>query len=395
MSAAEGFGPVSVRGTGWPRLFLVLPLLMGGLASTDGAQRVVFGTVLAGFALWAACWLWLARRRTPGISAAVVAAAVDVLAITVLAAVSGGPGSEARWAYFLLPVTAIPWNRVWLTAGVGGAGLLGYVILVAAPLHRSYLDNLDPNRGLAYDLLRAATDATFLLWLTVMCSVLTVALGRRNARIARLLHDRERLLTEVLRVEDRERAALAEALHDGAVQNLLAVRLDLEEVEPDRRGDWWRRVREVLTDTVRELREAVFDLHPRVLREAGLAQALRSLGERAARRGRFHLECRIDPVPTHPAGQLVYSAARELLANVERHAQAELVELRLTASDGRLRLVVVDDGVGIEPEVLRRRIAEGHIGLASQQVRLASAGGTFEVRRRTEGGTIAEVVLPY
>ncbi|SHG09179.1 sensor histidine kinase [Streptoalloteichus hindustanus] len=385
-----------MRGAGWARLLLVLPLSLGGLAATQGNQRVAFFAVVAVYAVWALGWLrFVTRPERVGPTVAVVAAAVDVVVITVLAALSRGPGSEARYAYFLLPVVAIPWNRAWLTAGVGLAGLVGHAVLVLAPLRPEDVANLDPSRGMLYDLLRAGTDASYLFWLTGMCTLLTVALGRRNERIQRLLDERERLLAEVLRVEDRERAALAEALHDGAVQNLLAVRLDLEEVGPEHRGPWWHRVREVVTDTVRELREAVFDLHPRVLREAGLAQALRSLGERAARRGRFDLDCRIDPVPRHPAEQLVYSAARELLANVERHARASRVELLLTARDGRLRLCLRDDGVGIEPGVLRRRIAEGHIGLASQQVRVTGAGGAFHVRPREGGGTVVEVELPY
>ncbi|MCP2260787.1 two-component system, NarL family, sensor kinase [Streptoalloteichus tenebrarius] len=385
-----------MRGAGWARLLLVLPLSLGGLTATEGEHRVVFYSVVAAYVLWALGWLrFVTRPERVGPMAAVVAAVVDLVVITVLAALSRGPGSEARYAYFLLPVAAIPWNRAWLTAGVGLAGLVGHGVLVLAPLRPEDVANLDPSRGLPYDLLRAGTDASYLLWLTGMCTLLTVALGRRSERIQSLVDERERLLAEVLRVEDRERAALAEALHDGAVQNLLAVRLDLEEVAPEQRGAWWHRVREVVTDTVRELREAVFELHPRVLREAGLAQALRSLGERAAKRGRFTLECRIDPVPRHPAEQLVYSAARELLANVERHARASHVELRLSASAGRLRLSVRDDGVGIQPGVLRRRIAEGHIGLASQQVRITGAGGAFQVCPREGGGTVVDVELPY
>ena len=57
-------------------------------------------------------------------------------------------------------------------------------------------------------------------------------------------------------------------------------------------------------------------------------------------------------------------------------------------------LVVVDNGRGFDPAVLADRVGEGHIGLASQRLRVESVGGRLEIRTGPAGGTTAVVRLP-
>ena len=90
---------------------------------------------------------------------------------------------------------------------------------------------------------------------------------------------------------------------------------------------------------------------------------------------------------------MLYAAARELLTNVVKHAGARTVEIGLDASDETVRLTIADDGRGFADGVADRRLAEGHIGLASQRIRIESAGGTLRLRSGADG-TVAEVELP-
>jgi two-component system NarL family sensor kinase len=92
--------------------------------------------------------------------------------------------------------------------------------------------------------------------------------------------------------------------------------------------------------------------------------------------------------------RLLFSVARELLTNVVRHAEASHVTVSLHDSDGERVLAVVDDGRGVDPRVLTERLARGHIGLASQRVRLESAGGQLDLGPRPDGGTSAVARLP-
>jgi two-component system NarL family sensor kinase len=82
------------------------------------------------------------------------------------------------------------------------------------------------------------------------------------------------------------------------------------------------------------------------------------------------------------------------LNNVVRHANASEVSVRLVERDGGLELTVEDDGDGFPPERLTERLADGHVGLASQRFRLETAGGSMVIAAAPGRGTRVEVRLP-
>jgi two-component system NarL family sensor kinase len=149
-----------------------------------------------------------------------------------------------------------------------------------------------------------------------------------------------------------------------------------------------------LADTVGQLREAVFELHPYVLEEAGLKAALRSIAQQAAARGGLELRLDLHYDDGHPDEPLLFSAARELLSNVVRYADATRVTVRLVETGGEIELVIEDDGRGFPPERLAEQLADGHVGLASQRVRVEAAGGWMDVRSAPGEGTRVEIRLP-
>nr|WP_255496830.1 MULTISPECIES: ATP-binding protein [unclassified Mycolicibacterium] len=194
--------------------------------------------------------------------------------------------------------------------------------------------------------------------------------------------------------EERERRRVAEALHDGPLQTLLAARQDLRDAirpNPDLSGV--ARASELLTDVARELRQTTRELHPSVLEEGGLEHAVRGLLDTLAERTGVVVECSIDyPLP-HAEDATLYGVARELLTNVARHANAGRVWLTLRDDGDAVMLEVRDDGVGIDRAAASRRVAEGHIGLASQRSRIESLRGTWEFRS-VDRGTCVRVRLP-
>ena len=86
--------------------------------------------------------------------------------------------------------------------------------------------------------------------------------------------------------------------------------------------------------------------------------------------------------------------ARELVANVVRHAQATEMTLRLVETDGELEFAVADNGSGFPTEHLTERLADGHIGLATQRVRVEAAGGRMDVVSAPGAGTQVVIHLP-
>jgi two-component system NarL family sensor kinase len=228
----------------------------------------------------------------------------------------------------------------------------------------------------------------------VACILLSMMLARRTGLVVQLAEARSRLLNDALEAEQRERKALADALHDNALQNLLSVRHLLAEVAESVSDPGLARADAALTETVRQLRDAVFDLHPYVLDEAGLEAALRSFARRAAERGNLHLELDLRYPGGHPQEQLILSAARELLANVVQHANATELKVGLVAESDDLTLTIEDNGRGFAPGRLSESLREGHVGLPAQQSRIEAAGGRLEIASSPAAGTRVSVLLP-
>ncbi|RSS64726.1 sensor histidine kinase [Streptomyces sp. WAC06614] len=213
--------------------------------------------------------------------------------------------------------------------------------------------------------------------------------------IAALAHARTSMLATTLSIVERDRRDLAEALHDGPLQSVLAARLDVDEAAEAAPHEALTRADEALQDTARQLRSSVTALHPSVLDRAGLKQALDGLARRASERGKFTVQvvCNATSVGSE-TDQLLYSCAREFMTNVVKHAQARHVVLRFEADQDGATLSVTDDGIGLPPSVLEERVTQGHIGIASQQLRLQAVGGTLTVRPHSPTGTVVEVHLP-
>jgi two-component system NarL family sensor kinase len=336
------------------------------------------------FSVWSVGVLALVYLRPAQRRFALITTGVDIAAISVLAVLSGGAFSNARLAFFLVPVAVAFRFRPGFTMAAGIVTTTAYVIqAVAHPaVHRPEAVHF------------IVTTAGFLAWVGVACVLLSVMLARRTGLVEQLAETRAQLLNDALEAEQRERKALADALHDNALQNLLSVRHLLAEVGETVSDPGLARADEALTATVRQLRDAVFDLHPYVLDEAGLESALRSFAQRAAERGGLHLELDLRYPGRHPQEQLILSAARELLANVVQHAEATELRVSLVAENDMLTLTIADNGRGFLSGRLSESLREGHVGLPAQQSRIEAAGGSMEIASSPGQGTCVDVRLP-
>jgi len=372
------------RAVAWLRLPAIGLIAMGASLDHPDPDRLGFLVTLALFSAWSVGVLAYVHLREAGERFALVATAIDIAAIGMLAVLSGGAYSHARLAFFLVPVAVAFRFRPSITALAVVVTTATYVIQAAAHPAASQPDAVR----------FIATQAGFLAWVGVACVMLSRLLERRTELASRLVADRARLLTDALEAEQRERKALAESLHDNAIQNLLSARHELEEAAETVTHPALARADDALVAAAGQLREAVFDLHPYVLEAAGLEAALRSIANEAAARGRLRLRLDLHCPDRHDGDQLVFSAARELLSNVVRHADASGVAVRLAESNGDLVLVVEDDGRGFPPGLPDERLADGHIGLAAQRVRIESAGGRMELFSAPGDGTRVEVRVP-
>jgi PAS domain S-box-containing protein len=219
-----------------------------------------------------------------------------------------------------------------------------------------------------------------------------------DAEVAAQSEARGRLVALALDAEDRARRDISEALHDGPLQDLLALGHEIARLRPAAPGDLdhLARVDDGLTRAISQIRQVMLDLHPVQLQVGGLESALRAICAQQAAASGYRCEVEIEPAAEGRRDELVLSVARELLRNAGKHADAREVAVRVAVEGPAVRLEVIDDGAGIDPVRLAEALAEGHIGLASSRERAEAIGGSFDVTPREDGrpGTQAVAVLP-
>jgi two-component system NarL family sensor kinase len=335
--------------------------------------------ILAGAYALLTAWAELSGRRL-GVPGALVA--VDFALIVALVATSGGPFSQLRYAFFLLPVAAALLLRPALTAAASMLCVAAYGLIA--------LTFPDPDAVRPDAAGFEVTQVLFLMWMGAAATLLSALLTRRARSIAELAATRGRLVTQTLEAEDRARRRLAEALHDEALQNLLAARQLLDANDPDSTA----LAREGLDEGVTQIRDAVFDLHPYLLEQSGLRSALQAVARRAGQRAGFEVEVDVDPSTQGAHDQLLFSIGRELIANAAKHSGASHVQVAVRPVAEGIELVVTDDGVGIDERRRDAAVADGHIGLASCRERAEALGGALTVTGAPGAGTVARVRVP-
>jgi signal transduction histidine kinase len=200
------------------------------------------------------------------------------------------------------------------------------------------------------------------------------------------LGERNRATRQLDVLADRDR--IARDLHDQVIQRLFATGLQLQSVlrrsaDPAMQS-LVRQAVEDLDGTVREIRTAIFDLHATGPDEAtGLRRLLLDTAADAARGSAVAPSVRlggaIDTLVPRRIGEHALAVVREAVSNAVRHSGAGRVTVTVEV-DGDLLVDVVDDGVGIGPDVARS-------GLRNLDERARGCGGELAVRREPLGGT--------
>lgn len=371
------------------RTALIAFLTATVIAVPPNRYRVGCYIVVGLYAVWSAVAFWLFRGGGVRVVRLMwLTLLVDLVALGLLSLLAAS--SEETWTtdvlvtgFFVVPMLA----TAQLRPAVGAAVTIPAVGLYLGALIAARNANSEPWGAILLQ-------TSVLIVLSIGCVCLSWIQRSRVLMIAGLVRERGGLTAELVDVERTARRELAEELHDGALQYILAARQDLEDVRERNDPESFERLEQALRESTQLLRAKVGQLHPAVLEQAGLPRALEDLTAAATRNGQ-RITLTVDGWDQQrtAADELLYGAARELLANVAKHARAKTVDVSLRADDEWLTLTVADDGVGIPAGALERRLSEGHVGISSQRTRIEVAGGRLEVKPANPG-TIVEVALP-
>jgi len=197
--------------------------------------------------------------------------------------------------------------------------------------------------------------------------------------------------------QEEERSHLARELHDELGALFTSAKLDVARLKA-RLGTTTPEIGERLTHLTAALnsgvelkRRIIEDLRPSSLGHFGLKASLDILSREFAQRAGLVVDAQIDPVQLGESGDLtVYRLVQESLTNVAKYAKASRVEVRVREADGGVEARVADNGVGFEPQDVRRA---AH-GITGMRFRVEAEGGRMTVTSEPGQGTCIAAWLP-
>ncbi len=340
--------------------------------------------------------------------------------------------AEARLAWRREPTSPASRSTRWTSANVPSSSTTGFAILRRSPGTGTrppgpgVLDGASASRRPPTRVGRARADCTTEGWTGSPSSIATCirlmgrsgfstwpasptrdATGRtvKSYGVLRDITERKRVEDELrdlsrrlIRAHEEERALLARELHDDVTQRLAVLAIDVGRAElaaPDgAQAETMRTVREGLVRLSEDIHSLAYQLHPSVLEELGLAEALRTECERRGRQSRVDLSMEIDTLPAvigKDAALCLFRVAQEALNNVARHAGARAASVTLRQMDGGLLLAVRDTGVGFDAESPGKRRS---LGLASMRERVRLVNGTLDIESAPGRGTAVIAWVP-
>jgi signal transduction histidine kinase len=203
---------------------------------------------------------------------------------------------------------------------------------------------------------------------------------------------------QLVEAQEQERRAISRELHDEVGQMLTGLRMDLANLQrlhlssPELFEERLNASRAMLEQTLRSVRDLAMGLRPSMLDDLGLRPALEWQAREFSRRFDIPVtveaDASIDDLPeAHRTA--VYRVVQEALTNCARHAAASSITICLEELNGKLHLVVEDNGMGMAPDARGKGL-----GLLGMQERIRGLDGTMTIVSSPETGTKLEAEIP-
>jgi PAS domain S-box-containing protein len=217
---------------------------------------------------------------------------------------------------------------------------------------------------------------------------------RKNAEEALRLSERQ------LRTSLEERERLARDLHDGLIQSVYAVGLNVEDcarIAPSDPATVERRLRKAVVDlnhVIRDVRDFIMTLERHRLKGDEFKAALKSLALTAGESQAARIDIAVDDkaatlLNSNEATHLLH-IAREALSNAIRHSRAQKISIQLRRGDDGIVFEVADDGIGFNPAACERN----GMGLRNMAARAREINAPFRlISQQGEGARIVLDIL--
>ena len=270
-----------------------------------------------------------------------------------------------------------------------------------------YLDDVD--QALAkIDVQQSGNIHNTMLWIAAIAIASAVVVASSGVALniseLRVADAKLKVLAQrVVESQEEERARLSRDLHDGISQWLVSIKLQIEagiirlaggpQQVPAAQAVFEHAAGQ-LTNVLGEVRRISHNLRPAILDDLGLAAALAHLAQEytlsSATPVEFHADGATDGLP-EVANTVLFRLAQEALTNIERHAGASHIDIRLSGQGGVVTLRISDDGHGFDAEGIALHPKRG-IGLRNMMERMDAIGGRFDIASSPQGTSVTAQV---
>lgn len=213
------------------------------------------------------------------------------------------------------------------------------------------------------------------------------------------IQEEQRLLRDMLDMQERDRKLVAYEIHDGLAQQLTGAFYKLQSIDGLRDRDP-AASQAILDEAVRllgqsmaETRRLISGLRPPILDESGIVEAVEYLAAEQRQKGGPEIEVQCDETfgrLTPPLEGAIFRIVQESLTNACRYSRSEKVRVELTQANGQVHVDVQDWGVGFDAA----QVAGGHYGLQGIRERARLLGGSATIDTAPNRGTRVHIILP-
>jgi signal transduction histidine kinase len=204
------------------------------------------------------------------------------------------------------------------------------------------------------------------------------------------------LIKQLINAQEDERKRVAYDLHDGLIQQLVGAKMYLAMIKANCDGQLQEHIEqseEALSQAIVDGRRMIEGLHPTILDDLGLVDAIAELAQQQAQRYDWDLNLQLESLPDtldKTISVTVFRIVQEALNNVGKHADASQVGIHLSNGNS-IRFVVEDDGQGMD---LQNGNLHSGLGIGTMHERTMTLSGKFNIESEVGKGTRVMVELP-
>ena len=218
------------------------------------------------------------------------------------------------------------------------------------------------------------------------------------------ISERRNLAAQIIKAQEEERRRVARDIHDGPAQTLANIVIQTEICEMLLERDLndakkeLNALKEIVRASLQELRKIIFNLRPASLDDLGLRAVTKRYCEEFQEETGIKTDFRMFGDKTRLNSDIevtLFRVIQESLTNVRKHSKAKNCVVKLEFSDGKVNLVVTDDGAGFEINAQDGKDAGQHFGIMTIKERVALVDGSFNIESIPGQGTKIFTSIPF